>query len=619
VGIAGACPLCAEGRYSITTDASTCTDCEPGTYQPSTGATACLACGRGRFSSAAASSSCTSCAAGKSTLNLTSQSACTDCTPGWFSDVAASAVCYKCAVNTYQGLSASTSCNTCPTGYTSAAGAFACTEGSAAPSAAPTTAAPTAAPSTLTPTLAPHSYPDQAAVVTVAFTGAASNATLVASAPGAIAVPVTITNANASTGSVGFRPLRGDELVGTPALLPPGFRRLAAVAINSTVPLVLLNFSLGSLPFATMHKRVFALPAIVPNSAGASLSMRVALMADMRVRHMRLEAAGAQPAVDASVFCGLATPGAGAANETSTTVAGVACRSATYVAAFSYDSRVYCTNGYWGCSCQQSNPRRSDMFLGIMWVGIALLALSCLVRVAEVVVNRDATAKDTAAGDGASAASETQPMVEKVTGAVASVFTAKKHGYGSIMETLALFGTLGVMLACTMAIDMESIDTYTAPGDNDTLRKFYLWLNNQSAWVGFGVLGWLVIVIFYGILSGILKPERAFGGTKFVSSKAAWAEVFNWVFLLLWMGLLEVMLLQSPRQGVAYLPLLPIVIVPIGAMFTRAIDKADSNAGKTLRIYHIVAAAGMAALNIVFGFVLSEQACGREYKPGSDW
>jgi syndecan 4 len=138
---AGDCQNCPMGKYSTKVKAETCSDCPKGKYSsagssqcgtecPSgtfpEGSGKCDFCPIGKFSTEG-DASCSNCASGTSTEGKTGQSSCAKCPPGTNSS-SAGGICQLCPDGTFQNLTGSISCMTCPNNTFSHAGKTKCVD-----------------------------------------------------------------------------------------------------------------------------------------------------------------------------------------------------------------------------------------------------------------------------------------------------------------------------------------------------------------------------------------------------------------------------------------------------------------------------------------------------------
>lgn len=568
------CTSCAAGTFTAAAGTSSCSACALGTFAQYANSTTCAPCSAGFFAGSTSSTICAQCTAGTSTGGNTGASACTNCAAGSFSKTAAAPVCSLCAPNTYQTIAGSTACTNCDSGYVSAAGATVCTL-----SVAPT-AAPTAGPS-LAPTVAPTFYytqpvyPAQAVPVTVSFSGSnVTTGSFVVATSDFVgdSVSVTVSNGGTTAGAASVRPVNPDELLGTAGDMPLGMRRLAGVAVNSTLTRTVLAFDLSGMPFTATGKRLFAIGA----TAGAS-------------------------AQDAVALCG------GTLTESVTGVTASSCLPGLYAVAMPLSQKLYCQAGMTGCSCRQTGSKRSNTFQALAWIGAVFLALGCLVRAAISYMKFEE-------GDDATSY---KPLVAAgaTTTAEGSSGGGKLDSGEMLINIPHVLGVIFFTCACTFAIAPDTIDTYTGPNDDYALRQIFTALYDDAGrwWAG---AGW-VSVIAIGVIAFLF---RLMGWRRVAveeRSPFVHGELAHVVVTGAFMIPLAAVLLQSPRQGVAYLAVVPPVLYLFGVFLVASAIALKVKVIVSIRSYQIAVGLLMAAFYLTVPWATSELPCGSQYKPRS--
>jgi len=125
------CQNCAAGRYSGTVGTTDCTTCAAGTYQSAIGRDSCVLCEGGKYSVTPISTpgfitSCVTCTAGTYALPAEGATSCESCPAGYFSPAGAYSSCTPCQSNTYNTESGSTYCSNCPPSQSSPEGSTSC-------------------------------------------------------------------------------------------------------------------------------------------------------------------------------------------------------------------------------------------------------------------------------------------------------------------------------------------------------------------------------------------------------------------------------------------------------------------------------------------------------------
>lgn len=363
-----------------------------------------------------------------------------------------------------------------------------------------------------------------------------------------------------------MRPVYRDELLGATGPLPAGLRRLAGVAVNSTLTTTALSFDLSGLHFTSTGKRVFALGA----SAGAA-------------------------AQDTVTLCG------GTVTETATSVTASACLPGLYVVSAPIAQNLYCTAGK-GCSCDQTGSKRSNTFQALAWIGTVFLLVGCGARIAT-------------SYKGMSDADKQYAVLGKDSGNV-------KDNKELLIYVPHLIGIIFFTAAATFAVPASTIDTYTGPNDDYAMRQVFTSLYDEAGrwWSGAGWLAVISIVGLYWLVVGLSGWHRVADKDFLPYAKG---EAVHLIFTGAFMIPLAALLLQSPRQSVALLAALPPAIYLVGGfVFVPAAIALGGSEGilKTIRVYQIATAVIMAGFYIAVTVFASELPCGSQYKPRSyDW
>ena len=114
-GGTSSCSTCAAGTYTSSTGQSSCSSCAAGTYNTGTGNTGCTTCSAGTYNTGTGNTSCTTCPAGSYCTGGTAKATC----PTGYTSAAgakAQASCYISCTGGYIASAGASSCTACPKG-----------------------------------------------------------------------------------------------------------------------------------------------------------------------------------------------------------------------------------------------------------------------------------------------------------------------------------------------------------------------------------------------------------------------------------------------------------------------------------------------------------------------